>query len=132
MIRLASAFLIVAGTAPASAQSTAERSDAFRQCMASGDAAEGNATATNLCEGAELALQEQRLEAAYQRAFDRLGPRYQVRLRNAQVDWRADIKDRCAIAAGLDPRGDLSGALYQRCMLDAVAGRVAWVDAFPE
>jgi uncharacterized protein YecT (DUF1311 family) len=117
--------------APAVAQPSDGRSEAYRQCMTSGDAAKGNATAIELCAGAELALQEQQLESAYQRALRRLGLRYQAMLRNAQVDWRREVQETCAERAAVDRRGDLAGFKHSRCMLDEVVARIAWVEEYP-
>ena len=125
MIR-ASILLAIAATVPAPATAQAPmtgRSDSYRWCMEHGDAARGNTTAIDLCVASELILQDDRLDRAYRRAGAHLGWPTKLRLVTAQRRWVVDSNDRCAKAAGLDPRAGLTGAIYNDCILNETIAR---------
>ena len=119
-------LVAIAATVPAPAAAQAPmtgRSDSYFLCMKHGDAARGNATAIDLCVAAELALQNDRLDRAFRQAGAHLGWPTKLRLVTAQRRWVVDSNDRCAKAAGLDPRASLTGAIYNDCLLDETIAR---------
>ena len=117
-------------TAAAAQPPMALRSEAYQRCMTSGDAARGNATAIDLCAGTEQAVQDVRLDEAYDRAMGRLGILRQIGLHNSQAEWRAGSEKLCAELAGVDRRGDSSGRTYNSCLLDETIARAAWLESY--
>ena len=125
--------LVLAGTLASAAAAQPlgpERSESYQRCMDNGDAARGNATAIDLCAGTEQAVQDGRLDDAYDRAMDRLGLWRQVELHNSQAEWRAGSEKRCVERAAIDRRGDSSGRTYNLCLLDETIARAAWLETY--
>ncbi|MGH6783847.1 MAG: lysozyme inhibitor LprI family protein [Sphingomicrobium sp.] len=105
-------------------------SEAYERCMATGDAARGNATAITVCAGTEQAIQDRRLDVAYDRAMDRLGFWYQVELNNALAERRDGGQARCTELAAVDRRGNAAAPAYAQCMLDETIARAAWLESY--
>lgn len=131
-MRLLLPLLALAIPIPAAAQDPRlQPSPTFAQCLASGDAARGNATAIDLCRGAEQALQERRMADTFKRASDQLGWKGQDALRKDQARWLQDSSARCSALAAADPRSSQMGRLYSQCILDETIARIAWLEDVP-
>ena len=103
-------------------------SPAYDRCLASPD---GQSTMGMIaCAGAELKLQDARLNRAYQAAMKRLDqPRQRAALRKAQRAWIAFRDADCASLYDQD-WGSLSRIEANACMLDHTARRANALEAY--
>jgi uncharacterized protein YecT (DUF1311 family) len=85
----------------------------FKQCMATGDAANGSTSATLACTDDELRVQDQKLNQAYRTLMGSLAPDKQADLRNYERAWIKQREAQC-------PEGD-SEANGQIARLDRPA-----------
>lgn len=98
-------------------------SPAYANCMAHGEAAEGQTRAIEACGDAEIALQQHRLDAVYAARLARLGPTRSIALREGQRTWSAQRETACRSAAAKDAGGTAAGIDYQGCMIAETAQR---------
>ena len=115
--------------APLASQATEPKySPAYDRCLASPD---GQSTMGMIaCAGAELKLQDARLNRAYQAAMKRLDqPRQRAALQKAQRAWIAFRDADCASLYDQD-WGSLSRIEANACMLDHTARRADALEAY--
>ncbi len=126
MIRLFAAATLLLAAAPAHAET--KYSPAYDKCLA---APSGQSTAGMIgCIGAELKLQDARLNRAYQAAQKRMTlPRQKAALTKAQRAWIAFRDADCA--SRYDAAwGTLSRIEANSCVLDRTADRADELEAF--
>lgn len=115
--------------APLASQAAGPKySPAYDRCLASPD---GQSTMGMIaCAGAELKLQDARLNRAYQAAMKRLDqPRQRAALQKAQRAWIAFRDADCASLYDQD-WGSLSRIEANACMLDHTARRADALEAY--
>jgi len=98
----------------------AQRSPELARCLDSGDAAKGVSVAMGGCFNAELALQDERLNAAYKSAMAKRDADGQARLR---ADERAWIKRRDAQCKEAATGGTIDMVEIPACLLDETIRR---------
>lgn len=116
-------------SAPLASQAAEPKySPAYDRCLASPD---GQSTMGMIaCAGAELKLQDARLNRAYQAAMKRLDqPRQRAALQKAQRAWIAFRDADCASLYDQD-WGSLSRIEANACMLDHTARRADALEAY--
>lgn len=128
---LMTVLLVAASSASVPAQPKPyQPSDAYRQCMRQGDAAQGSATAVDLCVQKEQAVQQERLGDSFDAAFDALTGWDQVRLFNDQTEWREGLDERCALATSGRTEGGTSSRAYNMCRAEEMANRAEILDEY--
>lgn len=128
MIRLFAAVLLLAGVSATAAHAEPKLSPAYQKCLA---APAGQSTAGMIdCIGAELKIQDARLNRSYQAAQKRMTlPRQKAALTKAQRAWIAFRDADCA--SRYDPDwGTISRIEANTCVLDRTAERADELDAF--
>jgi uncharacterized protein YecT (DUF1311 family) len=117
MLRI-EAIVIVAtallATSPTSAQSSkqlsARYSTDYKQCMSSGDAAQGVTSGILDCNGSEIERQDARLNQAYKMVMTRLSPDSKAILRGREREWITQRDAGCHKIS--DPKSGNNGGNY--------------------
>lgn len=128
----AAALLLAAGPAAAqvSGQQIQQRyTPAFAACMAS---PRGQSTSGMIdCIGAELKIQDGRLNATYRKTLKGLTPAEAQRLKMAERAWQ-DFRDAdCFSLEDVQQWGSISRVNANRCMLDRTIIRTIELENFP-
>ena len=128
MTRLFAAILLLASVSASAAHAEPKFTPAYQKCLA---APSGQSTAGMIdCIGAELKIQDARLNRSYQAAQKRMTlPRQKTALTKAQRAWIAFRDADCASRYDAD-WGTMSRIAANSCVLDRTAERADELDAF--
>lgn len=136
MSKIVSVFLVSIAALPmaAHAQSKAQverrYSKDYKQCMATGDAANGVTAGIMDCNGSEIDRQDARLNQAYKMVMLRLSAGKKVELRGAERAWIGQRDARCNRAASVEEGGSLAQIIYSQCILDETIKRTMWLESY--
>lgn len=121
--------------APSHAQTRSEiearHTPAYDRCMRSGDARRGVTSAILDCIGAEIDLQDRRLNTTYRTLLRRLSPQQGAALRRSERLWIAQRDARCERKSQAAEGGTLGSIIYSSCVLDETIGRTLWLGRQP-
>jgi uncharacterized protein YecT (DUF1311 family) len=120
--------------APASGRTTsaveARYSAAYRNCLATGDAAKGVTSGMLDCNGAEIERQDARLNRTYRTVMARLAPPAQAKLRASERAWIGQRDRSCRRDAAVAEGGTLASVIYSGCILDRTIERTMWLERY--
>lgn len=122
------ATLIVIST-PTSAQNAVERryTSTYTNCL---DESEGITSNMMDCIGAEIDVQDARLNQAYVMVMRPLAkPRKDV-LRGLQRAWIKQRDAKCQRAVGEEEGGSIAGIIYSSCILDETISRTIFLEKY--
>ncbi len=119
MKRIAVAACLIVGGLTCAGAEEQQTSKAYSACM---DKAGGAISAMQNCIGAELALQDNRLNAAYKALLASVAEKRKIQLRDVQRKWVAFRDANCAFYA--DPAGGQADRLAaNECVITHTARR---------
>ena len=128
-------LLVAAMTVPLSAawatpKSAVEKrySAAYNSCMNSGDAAHGVTSGIMDCNGAEIDLQDARLNQAYKMVMSRLDDQQKTVLRTSERNWIKSRDAACKKSVGDEEGGTLGTVMYSNCILDETISRTIYLE----
>jgi uncharacterized protein YecT (DUF1311 family) len=122
--------VILLAALPTSAATEAQRSSTYRQCIATGDAAEGVTVAIHNCLADEWAKQDAALNTAYKVRVAVLPSARKVALRDAQRRWIKRRDAICQKAAAPDGDGTIVPLIIDDCHIDQTIDRTAIINGF--
>lgn len=105
-------------------------SAAYRNCLATGDAAKGVTSGMLDCNGAEIDRQDARLNRTYRAVMARLAPPARARLRASERAWIGERDRSCRRAAKTAEGGTLASVIYSGCVLDRTIERTMWLERY--
>ncbi|HZZ36273.1 MAG TPA: lysozyme inhibitor LprI family protein [Caulobacteraceae bacterium] len=115
-------------TAPAANAAEARYTTAYQKCL---DSPEGQSTAGMIgCIGAELEVQDARLNAQYRKAMADLNPRQKARLQAAERAWLA-YRDAECLSYTDEDWGSLSRINANHCVLQMTVERLIALENYP-
>lgn len=120
---------VFASPASAQAQSQIERryTSEYHACM---DASEGVTVAMMDCNGAEIELQDARLNQAYVMVMRPLARAKKDALRALQRAWIKQRDAKCSRAADAERGGSLASVIYSGCILDETIKRTIFLENY--
>ena len=131
---------VVAGTlgllcaTAANAQTTkqirARYSQDYKQCLATGDAANGVTIAIMDCNGFENDRQDARLNQAYRMVMARLSSQKKAVLRASERNWIVQRDLRCRRKSAVEEGGSLARIIYSDCFLEETIRRTIWLEFY--
>lgn len=108
----------------------ARYSAAYRNCLATGDAAKGVTSGLLDCNGTEIDRQDARLNRTYRAVMARLGPHGRTKLRASERAWIGERDRSCRRAAKPSEGGTLASVIYSGCILDRTIERTIWLERY--
>jgi uncharacterized protein YecT (DUF1311 family) len=102
----------------------------YRECMASGDAANGVTVGIMSCNGIEIDQQDTRLNQAYRMVMTRLNVQKKTALRTSERNWIRQRDEKCRRKSAAAEGGSLAGIIYSKCILDETIKRRIWLENY--